>query len=239
MENVSSAFHTGPRKGYWLNEKEERHYQRLFEAQAARSYLYLSLGIGLIAIIMPLLLMWMGGYQIHDSMSSYYTMDVRSSRDIFVGCLCAIGVFLVLFHGLSRLENWLLNFAGMAIILVALIPMPVSEILHRGFAVVFFLLIGIVAIFLSKSRVHCIDSGAKRLFYKTAYTVVGAFMVAAPLAATAFQFALGSASHWVFWAEFIGIASFSVYWFLKTSEYRLLLRIRWFAPNSEKARPAN
>jgi hypothetical protein len=227
---ASSAFKTGPRTSEWLAEKEERHFQRIFEAQAARSYLYLSLGIGLIAVVLPFLLMAAGGYEIHDSMSSYYTTDVRSSRDILVGSLCAVGVFLFLFHGLSRLENWLLNFAGIAIILVALIPMPTSELLHRGFAIVFFLLIGAVAIFLSKGRVDNLPAG-KRLFFKSAYNLVGALMVAAPVVVTGLEFIFGSASHWVFWAECIAIVSFSAYWFLKTLEYRLLLRIRWFAPN--------
>ena len=227
--NDWSAFKTGPRRSEWLDEREERHFQRVFEAQAARSYLYLSLGIGLIAVILPLLLMWRGGYCIHDSMSSYYTRDIGSSRDILVGFLCAVGVFLFLFHGLSSLENWLLNFAGFAIIMVALIPMPTSEILHRGFAIVFFLLIGAVAVFLSKGRVDKLPEG-KRLFFKSAYSFVGAVMVLAPLLVTAVEFAVGSSSHWVFWAEFIGIMSFAAYWFLKTAEYRLLLRLRWFAP---------
>jgi hypothetical protein len=229
---VSSAFKTEPRSSEYLEEREERHFQRLFEAQAARSYLYLSLGIGLVAIALPLLLMGLGGYEIHDSMSSYYTIDVGSSRDILVGSLCAVGVFLFLFHGLSSLENWLLNIAGFAIILVALIPMPTSELLHRGAAIVFFVLIGIVAIFLAKGRVDKLPP-RKRLIFKTIYNVVGTAMVVAPLLATALEFALGAGTHWVFWAELTGILSFSAYWFAKTAEYRLLLRIRWLPPHRE------
>lgn len=227
MENVSSPYLTGPRKHKWLSRAEERHFQKVFETQAARSYLYLSLGIGLIAVVLPFLLMAVGGYRIHDSLSSFYTKDVGSSRDILVGFLCAIGVFLFLFHGLSNVENWLLNFAGMAVIGVAWIPSPTSSFAHRGLATIFFILIAIVAIRYSKRRVENLPAG-KRRFYKSAYNSVGVVMVVAPLVATGFEFALGWGGHWIFWAEFIAIESFAVYWFLKTSEYRLLLRIKWF-----------
>jgi hypothetical protein len=228
MASVSSTFH--PRAGNQglLPLKEESHYQRLFEEQAARSYLYLSLGIGVIAILLPIVLMLVGGYDKHDSMSSYYTSDVHSSRDILVGSLCAVGVFLFLFHGLSKVENWLLNFAGAAVIAVALIPMTVSTCLHRGFAVIFFLLIGIVAIFLSKGRIEHISHTRTRRLFKTAYTAVGIAMIVVPSIAAAQQF-FGN-PNWMFLTEFAGIGFFSIYWFLKTWEYHLLLRIRWFAP---------
>jgi len=130
MVDAASAFETAIPKDHLLTEKDTRRFQRLFEAQATRSYLYLSLGIGAIAVLLPILLMLAGGYEGHDSMSSYYTVEVWPARDVLVGSLCAVGVFLFLFHGLSRLENWLLNFAGIAVIAVALIPMSVSEVLE-------------------------------------------------------------------------------------------------------------
>ena len=229
MVDAASAFETAIPKDHLLTAKDTRRFQRLFEAQATRSYLYLSLGIGVIAVLLPLLLMLAGGYEGHDSMSSYYTIDVWPSRDVLVGSLCAVGVFLFLFHGLSRLENWLLNFAGIAVIAVALIPMSVSEVLHRGFAIVFFLLIGIVAIFLSKGRIKDIGDERKKLWFASAYTTAGAAMIVMPLIVAALQFAPGGLRHWMFWTECAGIWAFSAYWLLKTFEYRLLLRIRWTA----------
>jgi len=174
--------------------------------------------------------MWRGGYRIHNSISSYYTIDVGSSRDIMVGLLCAVGVFLFLFHGLSKWENWLLNFAGGAVIAVAFIPMTVSELLHRGVAILFFFLIGIVAIRFSKDRVEHIPHKRSKLFFKTAYTAAGAAMIVLPLSIAALQFTpYGRFAHYMFWIECAAIWSFSAYWFLKTAEYRLLLRIQWFA----------
>ena len=227
MADTSSAFGTGPKKAQLLTSKDERYFQRIFEAQAVRSYLYLSLGIGLIAALLPVLLVIAGGYQTHDSMSSFYHDTVGPTRDILVGSLCAVGVFLFLFHGLSVVENWLLNLAGAAIIAVALIPSPGdttygSALLHRGSAIVFFVLIGIVAIFLSKGRIKRLKDERKKRWFATAYNVAGAAMVALPGIVAVLH-----GRHWVLLAEWAGIWSFSAYWFLKTVEYRLLLRIHW------------
>lgn len=229
MAKVQSAFKPDPAGGGFLKADDKREFQRKFEVQAARSYLYLSLGIGLIATMLPLLLMWRGGYFAHNSISSYYTNDIGSSRDIMVGMLCAVGVFLFLFHGLSKTENWLLNFAGIAVIAVAFVPMTVSELLHRGFAILFFLLIGLVAIRYSKGRVELIKDEQSRRLFKTAYTVAGSAMILLPMIIVALQFApWGKFEHYMFWIESIAIWAFSAYWFVKTAEYRLLLRITWF-----------
>jgi hypothetical protein len=226
VSRVGSAFQTAPSKTDLLPAAKKRYYQNVFEAQAVRAYLYLSLGIGLIAMSLPVLLVATGGYQTHDSISSFYHDANGPTRDILVGSLCAVGVFLFLFHGLSKLENWLLNLAGIAIIAVALVPSPGdttygSALIHRGAAIVFFVLIGIVAIFLSKGRIGDIKNEAKKRWFKSAYTIVGIVMVVLPGAVALLQ-----GSHWVLLAEWAGIWCFSIYWFLKTFEYRLLLRIR-------------
>jgi hypothetical protein len=227
MISAATAFQTEANKRDLLPHRQKRHFQNVFAAQAVRSYLYLSLGIGLIAVLLPVLLVATGGYQGHDSISSFYHDKAGPTRDIMVGSLCAVGVFLFLFHGLSKRENWLLNFAGVAIIAVALIPSPGgtsygSAVLHRGAAIVFFVLIGIVAIFLSKGRIKDIKDERKKRWFAAAYNIVGILMVALPGVVALLQ-----GSHWVLQAEWAGIWVFSAYWFLKTFEYRLLLRIYW------------
>lgn len=231
---VASAFELDTDHHDLLQPGKKQHYRHLFEAQAARSYLYLSLGIGLIAVLLPIILVIVGGYQAHDSMSSFYHDKGGPTRDILVGSLCAVGVFLFLFHGLSKRENWLLNFAGVAIIAVALIPSPGdtgygSALVHRGCAIVFFLLIGVVAIFLSKGRVKDIKDKQKKHWFTIAYTAVGVVMIAAPIAVAILQYTPLPyfAGHSILLAECTGIWSFSAYWFLKTFEYRLLLGVRW------------
>jgi hypothetical protein len=59
------------------------------------SYLAIRRAIGAIGLILPLLLGPLGwlifGVEIQDNMSSYYH---TSLRDVFVGAMCAIGIFL-------------------------------------------------------------------------------------------------------------------------------------------------
>jgi hypothetical protein len=233
MTTEVSAFDAEDVERGLLPLPEVRKYQRIFEAQATRSYLYLSLGIGLLATAFPILLIISGGYSGHDSISSFYHDEMQPSRDILVGCLCAIGVFLFLFHGLSKKENWLLNVAGVAIIIVALVPSPGdthygSARIHLAAAIVFFVLIGIVAVFLSKERIQFIRSDATRKVFKTAYTVVGILMIVTPIVVSIIP-VIPFKGHAVFLAEWAGTWSFAAYWLIKTAEYRILLRIRWFA----------
>lgn len=230
MVSAAPAFQTRATKSDLLPARRKRHFQNVFAVQAVRSYLYLSLGIGIIAVLLPVLLVLAGGYSTHDSISSFYHDQRGPARDIMVGSLCAVGVFLFLFHGLSNKENWLLNFAGAAIIIVALVPSPGgtdygNALIHRGAAIVFFILIGIVAIFFAKGRIKEIKDARKKRWFAAAYTIAGAAMIGLPLVVVLLQEFLGGKV--VLWAEWAAIWSFAAYWFLKTFEYRLLLRVWW------------
>jgi hypothetical protein len=136
----------------------------------------------------------------------------------------------VSFHGLSKWENRLLNVAGGAIIFVAWIPMYVSELVHRGLAVLFFLMIGIVAICFSKGRIKDVPHQRARRVFASQYTGAGIAMIALPLSIAVLQFTPWRFDHYMFWIEFFAIMSFAIYWFVKTADYRMLLGIRWFAP---------
>lgn len=213
--------------------KDKYRFQRQFREQASRSYVFLCFGIGLIAFLLPIALVVSGGYEQHFSISYFYHVS-DPSRNILVGGLCAIGMFLFLFHGLSSLENQLLNLAGIAAISVAMNPMgPVQcqesgVTLHYASALVLFACLGVVAIFLAKGRVRYIIYPPMRSRFIRAYTAFGLAMVIAPAAVLAIHFlSKGQCeSHTVFWVECAGIWSFAAYWFTKTYEYRVLLRIR-------------
>lgn len=88
------------------------------------TYFYLRIGMATLALVFPLLL-WLYGavvlsIPIQGSMSAYYHTEMR---DAFVGILCAIGAFLFLYKGFTKLEDWLLNAAGLLAVLVAFFPM--------------------------------------------------------------------------------------------------------------------
>jgi hypothetical protein len=54
-----------------------------------------------------------------DSMSAYYYTGMRN---LFVGALCALGVFLISYAGFDDWDRWLTNVAGAGAILVAFLP---------------------------------------------------------------------------------------------------------------------
>jgi hypothetical protein len=238
MKEIADAFYEADDVESLLQSGKKAHFQRIFAAQAVRSYLLLSLGMGTVAFSLPILLLMTGGYDGHYSISFFYHVS-ELCRNILVGCLCATGVFLFLFHGLSSLENWLLNIAGVGAVSVALNPMaseqcPVGESagvsIHAFSAIVFFLCLAVVAVGLSKGRIRFIKSDAKRRFFTVAYNTAGLLMIAMPAMVAAAHF-LGRQtceSHWIFWIECTGIWAFSAYWFLKTYEYRVLLKVRLF-----------
>jgi len=54
-----------------------------------------------------------------DSMSGYYYTDMRN---VFVGALCALGVFLGAYDGYDDVDRWITNIAGLCAIGVAFCP---------------------------------------------------------------------------------------------------------------------
>jgi hypothetical protein len=236
MTDESVVFHTEAHPNDKLKWEDKRRFQRIFTQQAVTSFVRLSFGMGLIALLLPIVLVLVGGYKDHYSISFFYHVT-ETSRNILVGALCATGVFLFLFHGLSSLENWILNVAGVAAISVAMNPTGNPQCvdghgngfsLHAASAVLFFICLAIVAVGLSKGRVKYILAPRLKRRFKMAYNAAGFAMVAMPAAVIAIHFLsqTGCNSHWIFWIECFGIWAFSFYWFVKNYEYRLLLGIR-------------
>jgi hypothetical protein len=238
-EEVSGPETQGDQLLPWADKER---FQKLFSKQAMRSYLYLSFGMGLVAFLLPIALVVSSGYEGHYSISYFYHVG-DLSRNILVGSLWATGVFLFLFQGLSRVENWALNLAGVAAIGVAMFPMPAQQCgsgdgfsLHALSAIVFFLCLATVAIGFSKTRIQYIIYPPKRRRFARAYNLAGAAMVAMPAAVVALHYLAGGRceTHWIFWVEVFGIWAFALYWFVKTIEYKTLLRIKWFPTQAER-----
>lgn len=228
--------------GQLLPWADKELFQKLFSKQAARSYLYLSLGMGLIAFLLPIALVVSGEYDEHYSISHFYHGG-DTGRNILVGCLWAIGVFLFLFQALSRLENWILNIAGIAAICVAMFPMSAEQCgsgpaftFHALSAIIFFICLAVVAIGFSKTRIRYIIYPPKRRRFARAYDFAGVAMIAMPATVFASHMLGGRRceTHWVFWVEVLGIWAFALFWFVKTIEYKTLLRVKWFASAHER-----
>jgi hypothetical protein len=86
-------------------------------------YMFLRQVVGWIGTLLPIVLLV--GVAISstqsrpDSMSGYYYTDMRN---IFVGALCALGVFLGAYDGYDNVDRWITDIAGLGAIGVAFCP---------------------------------------------------------------------------------------------------------------------
>jgi hypothetical protein len=212
----------------------------IFEQHIFDSYFNLRTGIALLALLLPLVLLIWGyaveGY-LRDSMSNYYfDVDGKSMRDWFVGALWAIGVFLILYKGWQREErgwlneNRILNYAGLCAIGVAMFPMqskPNSVSIHGTCAVLLFLLMAYVCIFLAGDTLDELKDEKQKHWYLTTYRILGALMILVPIIALVIAFIFScleqytSLKQYTFFVEWTGVWVFASYWLVKSSEMSL------------------
>lgn len=203
-------------------------------AHIAATYRLLRMGLALVAILLPLAL-WIGAETPRPSISDYYHAG-GWMRDLFVGSLCAIGVFLVLYKGYSAREDVALDLAGVAAIIVAFVPsdrrevpgvrveLAASGLVHLIAAVTFFVLIAYVCVFRSGDTLELMDEERRRRF-KRGYGVLGTAMLAAPAAAWGVRYLPGATAYpYVFFAEFAGVLVFAIFWAVKGREIAALER---------------
>lgn len=197
------------------------------------TYFWLRLGMAIIGIVFPLVLWLVGlivGYELQGSISAYYHTPMR---DVFVGSLCAIGAFLFLYKGYSGIENHALNVAGVFAVIIALFPTSLpsniaiqeyrceaftAPLVHGIAAIIFFLSIAFVSIFLSPQSVKNLPEKRRRVF-TLLYRCLGAGMVVLPLLIVVLLKLLGETQSLVFWVELVAVWNFSAYWIVKTIEF--------------------
>jgi hypothetical protein len=209
--------------------------QRPLEAAAqpyVRSYVFMRFWIGVLGFALPPLLVFLepilfdGQPFPRSSLSSYYYSGVR---ELFVGLLCAIGVFLVVYKVAERTrEGRVSTYAGLAVIVVALFPTgkpgagypstPLQDLLGVGtvetihflFAGAFILLLALVSYYFGKYRPE-----RRRLHWVCAGLIVAALALAAYAGYT------GDPDRGILYAEWIAVWAFATSW-LATVERDLL-----------------
>lgn len=209
-----------------------------------KTYGTLRIGIGVLAIALPIILAGIGfkyGVILQDSISAYYHAFVTTQqfsdllaiagngvmRNWFVGILWAIGVFLFLYRGYGRRENAALNIAGILLIIVAMFPMDwtCGEVcpkvsVHGVAAILFFASIGYVCIFRSGDTLELVKDLNDRQSYLRWYRIIGLVMWTFPLVVALLEFLqlrpFGTRT--VFFIEVVGIWAFAAYWLIKSRE---------------------
>ncbi len=195
------------------------------------SYLTIRRAIGVSGLALPVMLLvggWLAGISVQENMSSYYH---TSMRDIFVGTLCSIGVFLFCYRGYDWIENWTANIGGASALGVALFPLDFNSdplmqkslhgYLHTFSGGVFFLTLAFYSLyhFPRDSRFEQDPHLQERSFI---YRVSGAVILLSMITMGSYLFLMSS--HWkqwlnqysfLFWMEWIAVWSFAAAWLAK------------------------
>ena len=126
------------------------------------SYLLMRMLIGVIAVLLPftlILVNWALGHGFSSSMSGYYYTPMRN---IFVGSLCAIGVFLISYDGYDLADRTITDVAGLCAVCIAWFPTTPAHQptagqvligdLHLTFACSAFVLLSVMAFRFAKRQ---------------------------------------------------------------------------------------
>jgi hypothetical protein len=212
------------------------------------SYLFLRQTVGWIGTLLPVVLLAGAAVTSNarpDSMSGYYYTDMRN---IFVGSLCALGVFLVAYRGYDDVDESITNVAGFAAIGVALCPTkpavctagagacPASSVVrlstsqqvvgdvHLGLAAITLIALGLMALRFAKQSKQ--RFAAENLVYRASGTTVLCCVLLAALSNLLPASVKGS-SPWLFIFEAVAVFGFGVSWFVKGRTIEgILTRIR-------------
>ncbi len=190
--------------------------------------------IGMCGVILPVLLGPGGwllfGIEFQDNMSSYYHTQMR---DVFVGTLCAIGIFLFCYQGYDWIENWTANIGCFSALGVALFPLDANSdplyqrslvgYVHTMSGGVFFLTLAAYSLFhfpSSKDTQHELAPHiAERNFV---YRVSGIVILLSTMAMAFYLFLLPlewrrsvNRYNFLFWMEWIAVWAFASAWLTK------------------------
>jgi hypothetical protein len=206
------------------------------ESELVISFLTLRKAIGYLGIAMPIVVR-VGAYLFENipsntSISAYY---YTGTRDIFVGTLFAIGVFMFCYRGYDAQDRVLTNAAGLCGAAIGLLPTePIYHpvILARfpdvntaacyqshgplGYHIyvvaAFFLIISYLTIFRFTKSDKPVVTGRKKSRNRI-YVLCGVVMLASLAAIVLLKWASRTAS--IFWPETIAIVAFGVAWLTK------------------------
>ncbi len=200
------------------------------ESSLVISYLGLRKGVGIIGIGLPFVLVvgkWLlDGPGIQSSISAYYYTVMR---DVFVGSLCAIGLFLMSYRGYEIWDNVAGKFACVFAVGVALFPTtpeatpsPTEQTIgyvHYGFAAALFLVLACFCLVLFRKTNPKKPMTRRKVQRNAVYTVCGYTILAC--------IGLLAVHGWllretvlarfdpVFWLETTAILAFGVSWLTK------------------------
>lgn len=188
------------------------------------SYMALRRAVGWIGILLPFVLMFGLSVLFKErpvlrTISLYYHTGMR---DVFVGAICAIALFLFFYRGYDKWDNLAGNLAGFFALGVALFPTAKggpqnwAGIVHLICASFFFIILAGFSIFLF-TRKGSRPTRQKRSRNRI-YVICGSVMIASLVSIIVFFIFtdfVHSRSRFIFWAETIALVAFGISWLTK------------------------
>ena len=202
-----------------------------------RSYVLLRRGIGIIGVALPFVLIIgkiiLESPGISASISAYYYSVMR---DVFVGSLWVIGIFLICYR-YALLDDIVSTLAGICAIGVSLFPTPPDMgatqqqttigLAHGLFASCFFLVLALMSIILFQKTDQA-EPARRKQQRNTVYLICGIVILACLVLAALLLFVpyLHDASwlqplHPIFFLEAFAILAFGCAWFVKGETFIL------------------
>lgn len=197
--------------------------------ELAVSYLFLRRAIGFIGALLPVALplgyaIGTGKWRLMASISSYYYSDMRN---LFVGSLCCVGVFLICYR-YRRWDDVFATVAGACAIGVAFCPpkpadashlAAIAGVLHVVFAALFLLAMALMCWFLftrsdQPAGQRTAAKNARNLVYRVCAVLIVVFIALAGASAFASQSFIDTV-HPLFWCEAGATFAFGFAWFVK------------------------
>ncbi len=195
------------------------------------SYLTVRRAIGVSGLLLPLLLGpggWLFGIPFQDNMSSYYHTGMR---DVFVGTLCSIGIFLFCYRGYDWIENWTANLGCVSALGIALFPLDfdsdplvqksLTGYLHTFSGGVFFSTLAFYSLFhfpRGSQREQEPHPRERRWIYQLS----GVIILLSLMTMGGYLFLINgewkktlNEYHFLFWTEWVAVWSFAAAWLAK------------------------
>lgn len=188
------------------------------------SYLSLRKAVGWIGILLPFVLVAghliiFNGASALTNMSAYYHTGMR---DLFVGAICAIALFLFFYKGYDRWDNSAANLAGFFALGVAFFPTvkegPWDWIawVHFSCAACFLVILALISIFLfTRGEEHLTEMKKKRNLIFRACGIIMLVALASIEVFFLFFDGINSDSRFVLIAETVTLMAFGISWLTK------------------------
>jgi hypothetical protein len=218
-------------------------------ARYVRSFLIMRTLVGVLGIALPILLVLVDGVWfdagpfLRESLSAYY---YSGARELFVGGLSAIGVFLFTYKvAENNLDNTLSLLAGLSVVVVALFPTsrPSNLIgltalqnrwgesfvagIHFFAAAVFILSLAVISYFFGKREGRPREDGVpqrrSRRFWRNYHWTCAALILAAFLWSGVTELTNWGPSRSLLYGEVVAVWAFAASWLWKGLEMRTLL----------------